>query len=319
MTNPKATHPAREAGQRWRAQYRWGNDRYRTDVTWEGTLAARGANGDGWSLHEVIRDGVAEPDSANSGMADRFWDSPDHTMTLLSPAPQTAPSTPSQCGAPDRSGCKLFCGMTGVALGIGTGKDSPALKSWRQHKAYASEPGMVQTKWCSEVCRAAKYPPLPAAPVTTGAKHGCQSKCGKWFYGDSVAFTAGERAGHEANCIDCNPMLQPTQYREPHPPAPQLSSNGLANDSLHPTTPATNDLGTNPKAGPKCGRCGGSLSIRNVPFEQGLLKLCLPCDSNLSEWLAAQFGTPCASPPGLMLRARMGFQPMDDDFAGDAR
>lgn len=55
-----------------------------------------------------------------------------------------------------------------------------------------------------------------------------------------------------------------------------------------------------PKAAPVCcGRCGGSIGIRNVPFEQGLIKMCHGCRDNLAAWMWAQTGTPYKGPERL--------------------
>jgi len=67
-----------------------------------------------------------------------------------------------------------------------------------------------------------------------------------------------------------------------------------------------------------CGKCGGTTGVRNVPFEQGLLKLCGPCHGALNDWSHMQSGTPYAGPERLPVRP-MSFQPFDDDFAGDVR
>lgn len=99
----------------------------------------------------------------------------------------------------------------------------PAWSLRRKDPKTASEYYEAETV-CSK-CRAAACvcdaltPPAPEAPKAETVAY--LLKCGFRVTGDSKAQADSARVGHEANCIDCNPMLQPTQYREPHPPAPQ--------------------------------------------------------------------------------------------------
>ena len=69
--------------------------------------------------------------------------------------------------------------------------------------------------------------PISDAPATSEperAEHVAYTlECGFRVAGDSKAQADCARSGHEANCIECNPMLQPTQYREPHQPAQEAA------------------------------------------------------------------------------------------------
>lgn len=241
MNSEKATHPAREVGQRWRCN---GGEPF--------TLANREPEQNFGKPYarEVWRD--------TDGIMWVGWDIPG-CMTLLSPAPQAEPCAPGGYEKCPVKGCPRWTAVPGGSCQECAGCTKAAAANLK-----ATGLSIFRPDW---------IPPLPAAPVTAGARSVLACGCG--------------------NGIDENPLH--------HPQCPVVSK------------PATNDLG----AGAKCGRCRGSLSVRNVPFEQGLLKLCLPCGSNLSEWMSAQSGTPCASPPGLMVRARLQFAPMDDSCLED--
>lgn len=92
MTNEATeTHLTRRAGQRWRAQ--------NIDKDWGGewVLDARGPMDDRWIA-------THESGMRNCHLTDTMWTEGKFTMTLLAPAPTAIRE------APDRSGCKAWCG-----------------------------------------------------------------------------------------------------------------------------------------------------------------------------------------------------------------
>lgn len=260
MTN-EMKHPERQAGQRWRLFKRgWLDETYALD----------GHQVNAWSA-------TASTGLTGCVLPDSMWSNSDWTMTLLSPAPQAAPSAPSQCGAPDRSGCSPLCGLTRKAF-----MDQPSIFGPKFRACFGGPDfGFV---FCSKACADRFVPTLPAAPVTTGAK--CPSCLG-----------CSKRAPLTMNlCDDCKP--------------------------------AANDLGTATKVGPVCRIkgvgphvCDGAVAtrvMRGLPVGPYCEQTYRTREESIAH-LTRATGTPCASPPGLMVRARMGFQPVDDDFAGDVR
>lgn len=149
MNNPKATHPAREAvtvGQLYERVERVGSKPAGSQFAIESIT-------DGWAK---FSDGGERHVSALQSPAE---------YRLLSPVPQAEPCAPD-CLAPE------WCGFRC------DDEFDPRRDKWYAAGApriFGS--GLTGTpRWCSPACRDARVPPLPAAPVTTGA-HRCPS-CG---------------------------------------------------------------------------------------------------------------------------------------------
>lgn len=219
-------HPVR-VGQRWKGVPRLGGGA----TTIEGTLAehveARPGSMAHWRLTGAFRNG--KPDDDGSCFYDTWWESAE--MTLLDAPPAVSPpdappwwycepcdvrvasSLVHACNpaaatkAPDRSGCKAWCGYDYNRIKENLG--SAVYGDWMRTAAHP----LGSLTFCSAACRDARYPPMEAkAPVPVAYT----LPCGSRVVGNTVNEAARARAKHSQGCMTC-----PTQIDSSAPVAQQ--------------------------------------------------------------------------------------------------